>query len=124
MSLVSILVPVHKVELYIERCARSLFGQSFSNMEFVFVDDCSPDNSCGVLSRVLEEDLHRKSMTKVLHHKTNRGLAAARNMAHDNATGGFVCIVDSDDWLEKDASRKKQARLKEDARCFDHHTGL
>ena len=103
MSLVSILVPVYKVEPYIERCARSLFGQSYPDLEFVFVDDCSPDNSCGVLLTILEEYPHRKSMTKVLHHQTNRGLAAARNTALDNATGDFVCVVDSDDWLEEDA---------------------
>lgn len=103
MSLVSVLVPVYKVEPYIERCARSLFGQSFPDIEFVFVDDCSPDNSCGILLSVLEEYPHRKSKTKVLHHKTNRGLAAARNTALDHAAGDFVCVVDSDDWLEKDA---------------------
>lgn len=106
MYLVSILVPIYKVEPYIERCARSLFGQTYPELEYVFVDDCSPDNSCGILLRLLEEYPNRKRTTKILHHSINRGLAAARNTALDNATGDFVCVVDSDDWLEEDAIEK------------------
>lgn len=106
MYLVSILVPIYKVEPYIERCVRSLFEQTYPELEFVFVDDCSPDNSCGILQRLLEEYPNRKRATKLLHHRSNRGLAAARNTALDNATGDFVCVVDSDDWLEDDAIEK------------------
>lgn len=103
MYLVSILVPIYKVEPYIERCVRSLFEQTYPELEYVFVDDCTPDSSCSILQNTLEEYPHRKSMTKIIHHKINRGLAAARNSALDNATGEFVCVVDSDDWLERDA---------------------
>ena len=106
MYWVSILVPIYKVEPYIERCVRSLFGQTYSELEFVFVDDCSPDNSCDIIQRLLEEYPNRKRTTKILHHSINRGLAAARNTALDNATGDFICVVDSDDWLEEDAIEK------------------
>ena len=55
MYLVSILVPVYGVEKYIERCARSLFEQTYDNLEYIFVDDCSPDSSIAILKRVMED---------------------------------------------------------------------
>ena len=113
MYLVSVLVPIYKVEGYIERCARSLFEQSYQNLEFVFVDDCSPDDSIGVLDRVLNDYPERRNSVRIVHHDRNRGLAASRNTALDNATGLFVCAVDSDDWLELDAIEKMVNKQKE-----------
>ena len=113
MCLVSVLVPIYKVEGYIERCARSLFEQSYQNLEFVFVDDCSPDGSIGILQRVLGDYPERSSAVKIVHHDCNRGLAASRNTALDNATGMFVCAVDSDDWLELDAIEKLVKKQRE-----------
>lgn len=106
MYLVSILVPVYKVEGFIERCARSLFEQSYRNLEFVFVDDCSPDDSIGVLHRVIKDYPQRENAIRIVHHDHNRGLAASRNTALDNAIGEFICAVDSDDWLELNAIEK------------------
>lgn len=103
MYLVSILVPVYKVEGYIERCARSLFEQTYSNLEFVFVDDCSPDGSVNVLRKVIKDYPAREERIRIIRHEQNKGLAAARNTALDHATGEFVCVVDSDDWMELDA---------------------
>lgn len=100
---VSILVPVFRAEHYIERCARSLFEQSYSDLEYVFVDDCSPDNSIAVLRNVMEDYPDRADTVKIINHDTNRGVAAARNTLLDNATGDFVSWVDSDDWLEPNA---------------------
>lgn len=100
MYTVSCLIPVYKVERFIERCARSLFDQTYPNLEYVFVDDCSPDGSIERLQKVLEEYPWRGQTTKIIHHGMNRGLAAARNTALDNATGEFICVVDSDDWME------------------------
>ena len=57
---VSVLVPVYGVEKYIERCAVSLFEQTYENLEYIFVDDCSPDNSIEILENVLERYPHRK----------------------------------------------------------------
>lgn len=106
MYKVSVLVPVYKVKGYIERCARSLFEQTYSNLEYVFVDDCSPDNSVEVLERIVDDYPARKDTVRIVRHDHNRGLAASRNTALDNATGAFVCAVDSDDWLELDAVEK------------------
>ena len=100
---VSILVPVYGVEKYIERCARSIFEQTYNNLDIVFVDDCTPDKSIDILQRVLEEYPERKAQTRIIRHAHNRGLSAARNTAVAAATGTFLTHVDSDDLLERDA---------------------
>lgn len=84
---VSILVPVYGVEKYIERCARSIFEQTYRNLDIVFVDDCSPDKSIEILKRVLEDCPKRKAQTRIIRHEQNRGLAAARNTVVAAATG-------------------------------------
>lgn len=99
---VSVLVPIYDVEPYIERCVRSLFEQSYSNLEYVFVDDCTTDNSIDVLKRVIKDYQEKEESIKIIYHEWNRGLAAARNTAFDHASGEFVCVVDADDWMEPD----------------------
>ena len=101
--LVSILVPVYRVEGYIEKCARSLFEQTYSNLEFIFVDDASDDGSMDVLKRVLADYPSRAGRVHIVHHDVCKGLAAARNSAVAASSGTFVFHVDSDDWLERDA---------------------
>lgn len=116
MYLVSVLVPVFGVESYIERCARSLFEQTYPNLEFIFVDDCSQDRSIELLDNVINDYPERKLQVRVIKHEVNRGLAAARNTAIKKASGLFVCHVDSDDYLEKDAiSLMVEKQQKEDS---------
>ncbi len=98
--LVSILVPIYNVERYIERCARSVFEQTYENLEFIFVDDATPDDSVKILERVAEDYPQWKGRIKILYHDHNRGLAAARNTLVDNCKGVFITHVDSDDWVE------------------------
>ena len=100
---VSILVSVFGVERYIERCARSLFEQTYPDLEYIFVDDGSTDGSVAVLERVMKEYPARETSVRIVRHEVNRGLAAARNTAFDHAQGEFVCVVDGDDWLPSDA---------------------
>ncbi len=100
---VSILVPIYGTELYIEKCARTLFEQTYDNIEFIFVNDCTRDNSVHVLKRVLEEYPLRKSQTRIIEHKENKGLAGSRLTGLQNATGEYVWCVDSDDYVEKNA---------------------
>ena len=88
-----------------ERCARSLFEQTYANLEYIFVDDCSPDNSIAILEKVMEDYPERKEQVRILRHEKNRGLAAARNTAIDAASGAFITHVDSDDYLDRDAVR-------------------
>ena len=85
MPLVSLLVPIYGVEKFIEKCAVSLFEQTYSNIEYVFVDDCTPDNSISVLRDIIAEYPGRKSKVRILHHEYNRGLAAARKTSIENA---------------------------------------
>ena len=101
--LVSILVPIYNVEKYIERCARSVFEQTYENLEYIFVDDCTPDNSIAILEKVIEDYPERKKNTRIIHHPINKGLKAVRNTAVDACKGTFVYHVDSDDWLEHNA---------------------
>ena len=101
--LVSILIPVYHVEAYIERCARSAFEQTYQNLEFIFVDDASPDSSVDVLQQVIAAYPKRHDSIKILYHDRNKGLASVRNTAVDACHGEFLIHVDSDDWLEPEA---------------------
>ena len=100
---VSVLVPICKVEQYIERCVQSLLKQTYVNIEYIFVDDASPDNSISILKDVVARFPDRSNDVRILHHEKNRGLAAARNTALDHASGEYIIIVDSDDMLETHA---------------------
>lgn len=97
---VSVLVPVYGVERYIERCARSLFEQTYHNIEYVFVDDCTKDQSIDILHNVMKDYPHRRDQIRIIHHECNRGLAAARNTGVDASTGEYLMHVDSDDFLD------------------------
>ena len=100
---VSILVPVYGVEKYIRQCATSLFGQTYANIEYVFVDDCTPDKSITILQEVLHDYPARKEQVQIVRHQKNRGLGASRKTALAASTGDFVLNVDSDDYLLPDA---------------------
>ena len=98
---VSILMPIYKVEQYLEKTLDSIFTQTYPNLDYVFVNDCSPDNSIAVLSNVIAECPLVIGRVKIVRHSFNRGLAAARNTAVENATGDYLIWVDSDDFIEK-----------------------
>ena len=98
--LVSILVPVYNVAEYIERCARSVFEQTYDNLDILFVDDGCTDDSIYILERVIVEYPHFKKRIRIIHHVTNRGLSATRNTLVHNSAGEFVFHLDSDDWIE------------------------
>ena len=85
---------------------KTLFAQTYANIEYVFVDDCTPDNSVEVLQQVLAEYPQRKNQVRIIRHEHNRGLGAARKTAFEAATGDFVMNVDSDDHLPLDAVEK------------------
>lgn len=100
MAKVSIVVPIYGVERYIERCARSLFEQTFDDIEYIFVNDCTKDDSIEILQTVIEEYPQRKEQIKILHHPENRGLPQARKTGILAAKGDYVINFDSDDWVE------------------------
>lgn len=96
---VSVIVPVWGVEKYIEKCARSLFEQTLDDIEFVFVDDCTPDNSIAIIKDVLKDYPRREPQTKIIQYEKNRGLPQARKAGFEACTGDFITYCDSDDWL-------------------------
>lgn len=103
---VSICIAVYGVEQYIERCARSVFEQTYSEIEFIFVNDCTKDKSIEVLEKVVDEYPGRKEHVRIICHEHNKGLAGARNTAVENATGDFIFWLDSDDYLDVTAIDK------------------
>ena len=100
MPKVSVIIPVYGVEKYIERCARSLFEQTLDDIEFIFVDDCTPDRSVEVLNRVIEEYPQRKNQVKILRHDKNLGLPIARQTGLKVASSEYIAHCDSDDWVD------------------------
>lgn len=100
---VSILVPIYNVEAYIERCVRSLFEQTFQSIEYVFIDDCSPDSSLQILKNIILEYPNKKDSIKIICNKNNLGLGFVRNQAISVACGKFILHVDSDDFIANNA---------------------
>lgn len=103
---VSIAVPIYGVEEYIEKCTLSLMQQTYPNIEYIFVNDASKDNSIKILLSIIQKYPSRWSSIKLINHKNNCGLGITRNDAISHCTGDFILNVDSDDWLELDAVEK------------------
>ncbi|MDR1860429.1 MAG: glycosyltransferase [Bacteroidales bacterium] len=102
MDAVTIIIPVYKVEPYIERSLVSVLRQTYPATEIILTDDGSPDGSMAVVERILEQYGHPPNV-KILRHPKNRGLSAARNTAMQEASGKYVFFFDSDDELPLDA---------------------
>lgn len=94
---VSVIIPFFKVAPFVERCTRSLLEQTLAEVEFIFVDDASPDESRAIIERVAAE---YDRDVRILTHAQNQGLPAARNTGLAEARGEFIYHCDSDDYLE------------------------
>ncbi|MDE6696790.1 MAG: glycosyltransferase [Muribaculaceae bacterium] len=99
---VSVIIPIYNVESYIEKCTRSLFGQTLLDMELIFIDDCSPDRSIEVMQKVLKEFPDREGQVKLIRHDHNYGVARSRQDGIDAASGEYIIHCDPDDWVELD----------------------
>lgn len=93
--LLSVIIPVYKVEPYLKKCVDSVLDQTYENLEIILVDDGSPDR-CG---RICDQLSQQDKRVRVIH-KANGGLSSARNAGLDIARGDLIAFVDSDDWLE------------------------
>lgn len=98
MQLISVIVPIYKVEKYLRECINSVINQTYKNLEIILVDDGSPD-SC---PDICDEYANIDPRIKVIHRE-NGGLSAARNSGIDICTGEYIFFLDSDDILDKDA---------------------
>lgn len=110
---VSLLLPIYNVEKYIENCVHSLFKQSYKNLEFIFVDDCSCDNSISILRNVMQQYPSRVKDVRILSHARNRGVAVARNTAVEQALGEYIMYVDGDDYIDKDTVNLLVQRMQD-----------
>lgn len=120
----SVVVPVYNVELYLDQCIESIINQTYNNLEIILVDDGSLDN-CPILC---DEWKKKDSRIKVIHKK-NAGLGMARNTGIENATGDYICFIDSDDFIEKNTFEKcieKLQKFKYDVIFYGHdkHDGF
>lgn len=97
MIVVSVIVPIYKVEQYLERCVNSIREQTYKNLEIILVDDGSPDGCGEMCDNFAKEDPRIQVI-----HKKNGGLSDARNVGIKQASGKYLLFVDSDDWIQKD----------------------
>lgn len=100
---VTIAVPIYGVEPYIEKCATSLFEQTYDNIEFLFVNDCTKDKSVEIIENTLIKFPNRRKQVRIINLPDNKGCPAVRNLAVQIATGDFILFVDGDDYIEKDS---------------------
>ncbi|MBE6808470.1 MAG: glycosyltransferase [Ruminococcaceae bacterium] len=132
--IISIIIPVYKVEKYLDKCVRSVIGQTYSKLEIILIDDGSPDNC----PELCDDYALNDSRIKVIH-KPNGGLSSARNAGLDNITGEYIAFLDSDDWLEPETFESMMTMMleytldivclegvktdgeKELERCFKHY---
>ena len=109
--LISVIVPVYKVEAYLDACVQSIRNQTYRRLEIILVDDGSPDNCPGMCDAWAARD----ERVKVVH-KENGGLSDARNAGLDICTGEYIAFVDSDDWIKPEMLRRLlDASVKENA---------
>lgn len=95
MDKISVIVPVFRVEAYLERCVRSICRQTHPELEIILVDDGSPDKCGEICERLATEDRRIRII-----HKDNGGLSSARNAGIDASMGAYLAFVDSDDWID------------------------
>ena len=93
----SILVPVYKVEVYLQECAQSILAQAEAGVEIIFLDDASPDGSAAILKDLQHSHPHQ---IRLLRHDLNQGISAARNALLKAAQGEHIWFIDADDILE------------------------
>ena len=95
MPFFSIIMPVYKVEKYLERAIKSVLEQTYSDFELLLIDDASPDRSLYICRDFAEKD----GRVKVIHLDENKGVSNARNIGIDRACGQYLMFMDSDDYI-------------------------
>ena len=100
MPKVSVIIPVFRVENYIEKCARSLFEQTLDDIEYIFIDDCTPDSSVSIIRQVLNDYPNRMEQVRVLRMTENSGQAIVRERGIKEVTGEYTIHCDGDDWVD------------------------
>ena len=110
---VSLIAPVYGVEKYIAKFAESVLGQSYRDVQFIFVNDGTKDRSMEILVELVESKYSDLKSRIVMINKENGGLPSARKAGLEAAEGDYILFADSDDWLETDALAKIMAKADE-----------
>lgn len=111
---ISVIIPVYKVEKFVERCVRSIMNQTYTEgVECIIVNDCTPDDSMKIVEKLIA-DYTGTICFKLLYHKQNCGLAAVRNTGMSAATGEYILHIDSDDYCEPDMLEKMYSKAIEE----------
>ena len=95
--LISVVLPIYKIEQYLDRCMKAVLGQTYENLEILMVDDGSPDNCPALCDAYAQKDPRVKAL-----HKENGGLSDARNYGIAHATGEYIACIDPDDYVDSD----------------------
>lgn len=114
MYKVSVIIPIYNVERYIERCIKTLMNQTLDDIEYIFVNDVSTDKSMDILYKTIKLFPYKAPHIKIINHKKNRGLAAARNSGFEIASGEYIICCDSDDFVSLDMYKKMYNIAKND----------
>ncbi len=112
--LISVIVPIHNVEMYIRECIESILNQNYSNIEVILIDDCTEDQSGIIADKYASKD----SRIQVIHNETNVGVSISRNKGIERARGEYLCFVDGDDYVMPDYV-EYLLHL-----CMEHHTPI
>lgn len=97
---ISVIIPVYKAEKYIDKCVESLMEQTLDEVEYIFVDDFTPDASVIIAKEIIDRYPQRRKFVKWIHHPQNKGVASARNSGLAAALGKYIYYCDSDDYLD------------------------
>lgn len=104
---------MYNAAAYIERCVRSLFGQTLNEIEYIFIDDCSTDQSAQLVELFASEYPERRHQVRLVHLEKNVGIAAARLIGIRESTGDYIIHCDSDDYVSKDMYKLMMTRAIE-----------
>ncbi|GAA4168099.1 glycosyltransferase family 2 protein [Sphingobacterium ginsenosidimutans] len=111
---VSVIIPFFNAANYIANCVHCLFGQTLSETEFIFVNDCSTDDSLIILENTIAIYFHRGRTVKIINHAENKGAATARNSGLAHASGECIGWLDSDDWIDTHLFEEMYSKLIQD----------
>lgn len=106
--IISIIIPVYNTQNYLLKCIDSVRQQSYKNLELIFINDGSTDNSSAILAKAAKSD----SRIKVIEQE-NSGLSAARNRGIREASGDYIMFLDSDDWLDEETCAIALEKMKQ-----------
>lgn len=124
MDLISIIVPMYKAAPFIRKCAESLLSQTYENIEYFFVNDCTPDETVTILSDVIEKFPHREAQIHIINMETNQGHANCRNYALKRCNGMYCIQIDSDDYVDVKMIEKMHKLIRDadaDICCCDYY---